>query len=372
MVRDYDGAVLEVFSLAKAEKGDTAAVFEARGHYYFPEISGELLTVLEFNDPNPAGQHRKDTVMAPKLPVTNKVVTFRDFKQVASVPVAHASEVICAARSGDCVFYLHNDKFITAYGIHDQRMYEYDCRKHKSSVACIEKHKEGVIFSSAARVLTYLHVTEQGLQAEEIKVDSPAVNGNLCLKVLEDGTLFGFNEAGLHLYEGGKTHTLQLFEITNCGLAVSKDASLLAVGDFSGNVLVYPTSNFPAGYEPLFRTCVAMPVRALGWIDATRRIAIGTTEGGLYVWDYEGSTEATLVRQFEHSLNCMEVGRGHLVVGTSHGDIVLFDERTLEQTIEHKAHTPIHYEDKRQRELFGSLGKPLLMQRTSRRSGRLR
>ena len=34
------------------------------------------LTVLEYNDPNPKGRKRKDTVMTQKLPITNQLLKF--------------------------------------------------------------------------------------------------------------------------------------------------------------------------------------------------------------------------------------------------------------------------------------------------------
>lgn len=34
--------------------------------------------MIEFNDPNPKGRKRKDTVMNKKLPVTNRVVKFAE------------------------------------------------------------------------------------------------------------------------------------------------------------------------------------------------------------------------------------------------------------------------------------------------------
>jgi hypothetical protein len=86
-----------------------------------------------------------------------------------------------------------------------------------------------------------------------------------------------------------------------------------------------------------------MPIRALGWVDSVKAVAIGTTEGGLYMWYYENSTEAVLIHQFDYSINCMEVSRGFVIVGTSHGDIVMFDEKTTKKVIEHKAHVPIRY-----------------------------
>lgn len=51
----------------------------------------------------------------------------------------------------------------------------------------------------------------------------------------------------------------------------------------------------------------------------------------------------------------MKADRGLIMVGTSHGDIVLFDENDYSKSIDHKAHHPIKYECPIQREMFGSL-----------------
>jgi hypothetical protein len=52
-----------------------------KGHYYYPEYDGDNLTVLEYNDPNPKGRKRKETVMTQKLPITNQIVKFdQNFK----------------------------------------------------------------------------------------------------------------------------------------------------------------------------------------------------------------------------------------------------------------------------------------------------
>lgn len=93
--------------------------------------------------------------------------------------------------------------------------------------------------------MTYLEVKDGKIASEEINVKSPAVNGNFCLKINSEGDIFGFNENGLYKYSKKfeKTSELQLFQITNCGLTASADGNYLAVGDFIGNVYIYPTNS---------------------------------------------------------------------------------------------------------------------------------
>lgn len=93
--------------------------------------------------------------------------------------------------------------------------------------------------------MTYMEVKDGKIIAEEINVKSPAVNGNFCIKITSDGDIFGFNENGLYKYSKKfqKTFDLQLFQITNCGLTASADGNYLSVGDFAGNVYIYPANS---------------------------------------------------------------------------------------------------------------------------------
>jgi hypothetical protein len=72
-------------------------------------------------------------------------------------------------------------------------MYEHDCKTYKSAIVCLEKFEKGVVFVSARSVLTYMYVGTEGLQMEDIKKETPAVNGNLCIKFNHDGAIFGYN-----------------------------------------------------------------------------------------------------------------------------------------------------------------------------------
>ena len=55
------------------------------GYYYYPEYSNDDLTLIEYNDPNPKGKPRAETVLLEKLPITNKVVRFnKDFEITSS------------------------------------------------------------------------------------------------------------------------------------------------------------------------------------------------------------------------------------------------------------------------------------------------
>ena len=68
------------------------------------------------------------------------------------------------------------------------------------------------------------------------------MGGNLSIKTLGKD-LYLFNENGLHFYEAStsKTYSHFCFDITNCGLSLNANGSMLAVGDFGGNVYTFPT-----------------------------------------------------------------------------------------------------------------------------------
>lgn len=75
-----------------------------------------------------------------------------------------------------------------------------------------------------------------------------------------------------------------------------------------------------------------------------------------------------MIYQFPYSINCMRAERGCIIVGTSHGDVVLFDEKDYAKSVDHKAHHPITYECPIQREMFGSMSKTICYCRTLRRN----
>jgi len=88
------------------------------GRYYYPEYNGESLTVLEYNDPNPKGRKRKETVMNQKLPIKNQIIKFdQDFKVKYKYLIAEEGEVICATQNKGVIYYLHSTKKLTIFNI---------------------------------------------------------------------------------------------------------------------------------------------------------------------------------------------------------------------------------------------------------------
>lgn len=128
-----------------------------------------------------------------KLPITNSLVHFRNFKKELEIKIPHECEVICAVRNGSTVFYLHNDKFITVYDMVARKLYEYNSTTLKSMLMCVEKYKQGAIFVSGSNKLTYIYLSDGKLLEEHIDLKSPAICSNLCIKFNEDQGIFGFN-----------------------------------------------------------------------------------------------------------------------------------------------------------------------------------
>ena len=48
--------------------------FSISGYYCYPECIGEKIYFIEFNDPNPKGKSRTETVMNKKLPIKHKIL----------------------------------------------------------------------------------------------------------------------------------------------------------------------------------------------------------------------------------------------------------------------------------------------------------
>lgn len=81
--------------------------------------------MIEFNDPNPKGRKRKDTVLNKKLPVTNRIVKFsEDFSTSSAFDVKSEGEIICAAQSDGIIYYLHNSKRATIFDIKREKVVE--------------------------------------------------------------------------------------------------------------------------------------------------------------------------------------------------------------------------------------------------------
>jgi hypothetical protein len=77
------------------------------------------LTVLEYNDPNPKGRKRKETVMNQKIPITNQIIKFdQELKVKYKYMINQEGGVICATQNKGIIYYLHSTKKLTIFNIH--------------------------------------------------------------------------------------------------------------------------------------------------------------------------------------------------------------------------------------------------------------
>ena len=67
-----------VYRISQIEKGIHEPSFMVQGHFYLPEeiSSNNDLIVIEYEDPNPKGRSRTETVLLEKKPVRHRIVRF--------------------------------------------------------------------------------------------------------------------------------------------------------------------------------------------------------------------------------------------------------------------------------------------------------
>jgi hypothetical protein len=67
-----------VYRISQIEKGIHEPSFMVQGHFYLPEeiSSNNDLIVIEYEDPNPKGRSRTETVLLEKKPVKHRIVRF--------------------------------------------------------------------------------------------------------------------------------------------------------------------------------------------------------------------------------------------------------------------------------------------------------
>lgn len=66
---------------------------------------------------------------------------------------------------------------------------------------------------------------------------------------------------------------------------MNQDGSLVAVGDFAGNVCILSTHTSTISPKSLNKVNVGMPIRAIVWCHKTNLIVIGCVGGSLFAWN---------------------------------------------------------------------------------------
>ena len=162
---------------------------------------------------------------------------------------------------------------------------------------------------------------------EYIPIKSIGIGGNLSIKCLDQNKGFYlFNQNGLHHYCGveDKTFSQGQFQITNCGLSMNQDGSVVAVGDFAGNVLLLSTSTDHFVPKPLLKANVGMPVRSIVWCTKENILLIGCVGGSLFAWNLQDA-QPFFLDQSDHSINILRYAHGKIFIGNSDGMVKILD-----------------------------------------------
>lgn len=99
---------------------------------------------------------------------------------------------------------------------------------------------------------------------------------------------------------------------------MNKDGSLLAVGDFAGNVSILEVHSKIIIPKSVLKINVGMPIRSLVWCTEENIIVIGTVGGSLYVWNMQ-DPEPIFIEQVDRTINILRYAHGKIFLGTSDG-----------------------------------------------------
>ena len=93
--------------------------------------------------------------MLEKKPITNKAVIFNSqMEKVWEEDIKRDGEIICAARNGNVVHYLHSSKKITVLDVPNRQLRVAPIEA-KSFPHFIEVYRDGVVFVSKSNTLSY-------------------------------------------------------------------------------------------------------------------------------------------------------------------------------------------------------------------------
>ncbi|EGC37763.1 hypothetical protein DICPUDRAFT_97144 [Dictyostelium purpureum] len=112
-----------------------------------------------------------------------------------------------------------------------------------------------------------------------------------------------------------ENYTLLYHQITCCGIDSNEDGSLVACGDFLGNIMIWE-SNESHPDKPLKEYCFGIPIRSLSWGGGDESILIGLMDGSLMHWnllkpintnDSEGEPlNPSLISSLQDSITCIQ------------------------------------------------------------------
>jgi len=175
-----------------------------------------------------------------------------------------------------------------------------------------------------------------------------------------------YNSEGLHVYnyQSKKTTSLQISNITHCGVALNPEETLVATGDFLGNVLIFSTTYI--GSEPIYISNFGAAIRSLAWGPSIPTyLLVGCMDGTVYQWNYTDLTSMPEVLNpgIPGSITCLSVlnvkDAELLMTSSTDGFLGLYikeqNDINFKMMYSFQAHAP--QQDHHDKESFGSLGK---------------
>ena len=157
---------------------------------------------------------------------------------------------------------------------------------------------------------------ESGLIVDKFKSDAFS-EGNF-MSTLNNirKTYISFNSDGLHIYDfqSKKTESFSLAGITLCGVGLNPEGTLLATGDFLGNILIFSTNIIDT--EPIYTNNFESGIRSIVWGHLTSDevgkgpyIIVGCMDGAIFQWYYTNFEEIaiSLTPGLQGSITCLKL-----------------------------------------------------------------
>ena len=236
--------------------------------------------------------------------------------------------------------------------------------KGSGSMAMLQFCEDHVYFSPQSNYLCKFFIEQHPVKGEFfvdrvygelaiVKVEESWVHKNNFLCWVEEGrTILSLNEYGnfigtfVDFPSSGQMVNVGeevLFRMTCCGLEIHPSLSLVAVGDFSGKVVVFDCESS----DLVASTGVQGSVRSVAW--KGEKVFIGTIEGLLYSWDFQEEEEAQIFYSFSSTVVCMKWYKEVLALGCTSGELFFMQDSQV-------VHQVMAHERQESDEKFGSLG----------------
>ena len=235
--------------------------------------------------------------------------------------------------------------------------------KGSGSLAMLQFNDDHIYFSPQSNYLCKFFTEQHPVKGEFfmdrpyaeltiVKVEESWVHKNnfLCWVEVEK-TILSLNEYGIFMgtfvdfpNSGQMVNVSQevVFKMTCCGLEIHPCLNLVAVGDFSGKIVVFDCQS----NELIASTQVQGSVRSVAWNQ--ERVFIGTIEGLLYSWGVL-EEEAQIFYSFSSSVVCMKWFMDILALGCTSGELFFLQNNEV-------IHQVMAHERQESDEKFGSLG----------------